>query len=72
MNAANRTPDLATKLRRAREARCISPLALSLRVRVLQRHVSVVEGGRVRPSRKLFAGMRRNVIGAEEGACAWM
>jgi len=74
MNTANRTCDLPTRLRlrRARGARCIGPLELSLRVGVSQRRVSVVESGRARPRRELFAGMRRNVIGAEAGACGWM
>lgn len=55
MNTAVQTLDLPTTLRQARHARCISQLELSLRVGVSQRHVSLVEGGRSRPSRQLPA-----------------
>jgi hypothetical protein len=72
MNAAHRTPALPTKSSQARRARRISPLELLLRAGVPPRHTSFVEGGCSRPGRELFAGMRRNVIGAEEGACGWI
>ncbi|WP_035992202.1 helix-turn-helix domain-containing protein [Leptolyngbya sp. KIOST-1] len=48
------TPSLAATLRQVRQARRLSQLELSLRLGVSQRHVSFVERGRARPSRKLL------------------
>ncbi len=48
---AHRLPDT---LQRARRARRVSQLELSLRLGVSQRHVSFVESGRARPSRDLL------------------
>jgi transcriptional regulator with XRE-family HTH domain len=49
------THSLPDTLQRARRARRVSQLELSLRLGVSQRHVSFVENGRARPSRDLLA-----------------
>ena len=49
------THSLPDTLQRARQARRVSQLELSLRLGVSQRHVSFVENGRARPSRDLLA-----------------
>ncbi len=48
------TQSLPITLQRARKARRLSQLELSMRIGVSQRHVSFVESGRARPSRDLL------------------
>jgi transcriptional regulator with XRE-family HTH domain len=49
-----KSDSLTELLQRARKARRLSQLELSLRIGVSQRHVSFVESGRARPSRELL------------------
>ncbi len=48
------TQSLPVTLQRARKARRLSQLELSMRIGVSQRHVSFVESGRAKPSRELL------------------
>ena len=55
-------PDnLSATLQRARQARRISQLELSLRLQVSQRHISFVESGRAKPSRELLLTWLQNL-----------
>jgi transcriptional regulator with XRE-family HTH domain len=58
---ATTTLDVSATLRDARHAAQLSQLALALRVGVSQRHLSFVESGRARPSRRLILAWLREV-----------